>query len=196
MTARGAVPTVHAERLVRPLIVEAVDEVIELGLLPQEVGAGRFGGLQLQRQMHAFMAAVLLRVARFDTLDGDAEPEPPDRQPGKIEESIGACEGHTVIRSDRPGQAELLESVLEHGEGIGLLGRVERLAGQEIATGEIADRQRIAIAPIGKHELALVVGTPQIVGPAGMGERRSLRSVASSLAALDQAVAVQNCMHR
>jgi hypothetical protein len=70
----------------------------EMDLLLQEIGTGRFGGLQLQGQVHAFVAAVLLRVARFDALDGDAEPEPPDRQPGKIEESIGACEGHPVVR--------------------------------------------------------------------------------------------------
>jgi len=43
---------------VRPLIVVAVDEVIEFRLLLQEVVAGRLGGLQLQGQMHAFMAAL------------------------------------------------------------------------------------------------------------------------------------------
>ena len=32
--------------LVRPLIVEAFDEVIELGLLLEEVAAGRLGGLE------------------------------------------------------------------------------------------------------------------------------------------------------
>ena len=36
----------HVERLVRPFIVVAFDEVIELGLLLQEVFGGRFGGLQ------------------------------------------------------------------------------------------------------------------------------------------------------
>jgi hypothetical protein len=60
---------------VRPLIVVVVDEVIELGLLLQEVVAGRLGGLQLQGQMHALMAAVLLRVAGLDALDLDAEAE-------------------------------------------------------------------------------------------------------------------------
>jgi hypothetical protein len=37
----------HIERLVWPLVIVAVDEVIELGLLLQEVAGGRLGGLQL-----------------------------------------------------------------------------------------------------------------------------------------------------
>jgi len=49
---------------VRPLDVVAVNEVIELGLLLQEVAAGRLDGLELERQMHALVAAVLLRAAR------------------------------------------------------------------------------------------------------------------------------------
>ncbi len=63
----------------RPFIVEAFDEVIELGLLLQEVAAGRLGGLELQGEMHALMASVLLRMAWLDALDLDAEPEPPYR---------------------------------------------------------------------------------------------------------------------
>jgi hypothetical protein len=57
---------------VRPLVVAALDELIELGLLLQEVLARRFGGFLLQRQVHAFVAAILLRVAKLDALDADA----------------------------------------------------------------------------------------------------------------------------
>jgi hypothetical protein len=39
----------HGERLVRALAVLAVDEVVELGLLLQEVLGGGFGGFLLQR---------------------------------------------------------------------------------------------------------------------------------------------------
>lgn len=49
----------------RPLIVEAVDEVVEPGLLLKEIGACRFGGFVLQSEVHAFMASVLLRAARL-----------------------------------------------------------------------------------------------------------------------------------
>jgi hypothetical protein len=59
--------------LVRPLVVVAFDEVVEFGLLLEEVGAGRLCGLELQGQMHAFMAAVLLRATWLDALDLDAE---------------------------------------------------------------------------------------------------------------------------
>jgi hypothetical protein len=37
---------------VGPFGVEAVEEVVEAGLLLQEVAAGGFGGLELQGQMH------------------------------------------------------------------------------------------------------------------------------------------------
>src|SRR5437016_1027100 len=97
----------------------AFDEIVELGLLLKEVVTGRLGGFQLQGQMHAFMAAVLLRVARFDALDLDTEPEPPDGELGEVEEGIRTGEGNAVIGADGFGQAELLENGLEHAEGVG-----------------------------------------------------------------------------
>src|SRR5256885_5834456 len=50
--------------------------------LLQEVLGGRLGGLLLERQMHALMAAVLLRVAPLDAFDVDPQPQPPHRQAG------------------------------------------------------------------------------------------------------------------
>ena len=145
---------------------------------------------------HALVAAVLLRVSGLDALDLYAEPEPPDGELGEVEEGIRTCEGNAVIGADGLGQAELLENGLEHGEGVGFLGGGERLAGKQIAAGEVGDRQRIAIAPIGEHELALVVGTPQVIGLAGKGKRSSLCPVTPSPSALDQAMAVEHRMHR
>ena len=46
----------------RSLIVVAFDEVVELGLLLQEVVAGRLGGLQLQGQMHGGRSAAGCRA--------------------------------------------------------------------------------------------------------------------------------------
>ncbi len=64
----------------RPFLVEFADEGIEARLLLQAVCAGRAGGLLLQGQMHALMAAVLLRVAGFDPLQGNSQSQPPDRE--------------------------------------------------------------------------------------------------------------------
>ena len=91
----------------RTLIVKAFNEIIELGLLLQEVLAGRLGGLELERQMHAFVAAVLLRVAGLDALDLDAKAEPPNRELGEVEEGIRTGKRNTIIGTDGLGQAEL-----------------------------------------------------------------------------------------
>ena len=62
----------HGENFVRSFLIKFVQEGVELGLLLQEVGAGWASGFFFQGQMHAFMTAVLLGMARPDALDGDA----------------------------------------------------------------------------------------------------------------------------
>lgn len=47
----------------RALGVVNLDELIEATLLLQEIKGSRLGGLLLQRQVHPFVAAVLLRMA-------------------------------------------------------------------------------------------------------------------------------------
>jgi hypothetical protein len=59
----------------------------------------------------------------------------------------------------------------------------------KIAAGKVGDGERIAIAPVGQHELALVISAPQIVRLAGKGKRRSLGFIPASHSALDQALA-------
>jgi len=68
----------HGEGLVRPTAVVAVDEGIEPGLLLEHVGGGGLSRFGLQGEMHAFVPAILLRMAGLDALDVDAEAEPPD----------------------------------------------------------------------------------------------------------------------
>jgi hypothetical protein len=60
-----------------PLGIELRNEGIKLRLLLQEVGTCRFCRLLLQRQVHAFMTAILLRVTRLDPLNANPQPQPP-----------------------------------------------------------------------------------------------------------------------
>lgn len=83
------------ESLVWPLDIVAIDEVVEPGLLQQEVVRSRPRGLRLQGQVHTLVAAILLRVAGLDALDLDAEPL--DRQPAWAEQGIGTGKGNAVI---------------------------------------------------------------------------------------------------
>ena len=77
----------------RALVVEVVHEGVEPRLLLQEVLGGGSGRLLLQRQVHAFMAAVLLRMAGLDALDGDAQAQPPHRELAEAEEGVGLAKG-------------------------------------------------------------------------------------------------------
>jgi hypothetical protein len=67
--------------------------------------------------MHALVAAVLLRPTWRNALDGDAEPEPPDGKPAKIEQGVGGGKGDAVIGADSGRQPALLEQALEGGKG-------------------------------------------------------------------------------
>lgn len=58
----------------------------------------------------------------------------------------------------------------------------------------VGDGQRIAVVPIAELELALEVGTPQIIRSSARGQRRAARAVARPAAALDQAMAVEDRM--
>ena len=64
--------TLHVQGFVRTFVVEDIDELVEPGLLLQKIPRGRLGGLFLQREMHSFVAAVLLRVTWLDSFYADA----------------------------------------------------------------------------------------------------------------------------
>lgn len=74
------------------------------------------------------------------------------------------CEGYPVICPDRFGQAVFAKESLEDGDGVLGTRVTERLTADEITTREVGDGERIAVATIGEHELALVVGAPEVVG--------------------------------
>ena len=81
-------------------LVEDLDELLEARLLLKEIRGRRFGSLFFQSEMHAFMPAVLLRMAGFDALNADAQPEPPDREFAQVEQGVRGSEGHAVIAAD------------------------------------------------------------------------------------------------
>src|SRR5678816_3318968 len=97
----------------RPLAVEFLNEGVEARLLLQAIAAWRSGGFLLQGQVHALMAAILLRMAGFDALDGDAKAQPPDRECGEVEQGIGAGEGNAVVGADGERQTALAEQLLD-----------------------------------------------------------------------------------
>src|SRR6266568_381256 len=66
---RGAL---HVEGLVRPLVVELLEKIIEFALLLQTVHARGTSGFGFERKMHALMPTVLLRMTGLDAFDGDA----------------------------------------------------------------------------------------------------------------------------
>jgi len=117
--------------------------------------------------MHALVPSVLLWASWLDALERDAEPQPPDRERGEPKERPATGEGYPVICPDRFGQAVFAKESLEDGDGVLSSGVAERLTADEIATREVDDGERIAVAAIGEHELALVVGAPEVVGFSG-----------------------------
>src|SRR5438094_38930 len=66
------------EKLVRPLVVVLGAESIERALLRRERSAGRPNRLRLERLMHPFVRAVLLRRRGSGALMLNAESQPPD----------------------------------------------------------------------------------------------------------------------
>jgi len=65
--------TLHVQSFVRAFVVEDIDELVEAGLLLQEIGGCRFCGLFLQSEVHAFVTTVLLRMTRLDAFDANAK---------------------------------------------------------------------------------------------------------------------------
>jgi hypothetical protein len=62
--------------------------------------------------MHALVASVLLRLAGFDALDADPQPQLPHRQLAQAEESAATGKGDAVVGADHPGQAEVLSNTV------------------------------------------------------------------------------------
>ena len=64
-------------------------------LLLEDIGCG-FRRADLQRQVHAFVSAVFLRLAWFDAFQRDAKPEPPHRELAEHIEGMRSGEGELL----------------------------------------------------------------------------------------------------
>jgi hypothetical protein len=85
----------------RSLILEAGAELVEFGLLLQEVLRRGLRCLFLQRQVHALVAPVLLRVPGLDALNMNAQAQPPHAELAQAEQRMRAAEGRDVGRHRR-----------------------------------------------------------------------------------------------
>src|SRR5256885_6840440 len=114
----------------------------------------------------------------------------------KPKEGAGAGEGHTVVAADGARQAVVLEGSLKDTEGEVLAGALQAFAAQQVARGEVRDGQGIAVAMISEHELALVIGTPEIIGLIRSGQAGSFSlEVMTAPSAADQTVPIQDRVH-
>src|SRR5262249_36867154 len=127
----------------RALGIELAKESIEALLLLQAVKAWRPGGLVLEGEMHTLVPAVLLRMARLDAFDRDAEPEPPHRQLGEIEQGVGTGKGHAIVGADGQRQAALAEQPLKGGNGRVFARRVQRFTEEPAARAPARARSRL-----------------------------------------------------
>jgi hypothetical protein len=78
--------------------------------------------------MHAFMAAVLLGMARLDSFHADTQPKTPDGKFAQIEQGMGGSEGNAVVATDVGRQAALLKEPLQHSKGKVFPGRGKSFA--------------------------------------------------------------------
>src|SRR6185312_16460668 len=156
--------TLHVESFVRSFVVKLLEEGIELGLLLKQVGAGWASGFFFERQVHALMPAVLLRMTRPDAFDADAQAKPPHREAREIEQPVGRSEGNAIVGADGLRQTTLFEQALK-GSKSGILGiRFHSFAQQQITRSMIGNRQRITVALVAEPELAFIVSASQRVG--------------------------------
>ena len=77
---------------------------------------------------------------------------------------MSGSEGNTIIAADVGRQAALLKKPFKHGESVVFFGGREGFTGEQKTAGVIGDRQRTAVLTISQQELALVIGTPQLIG--------------------------------
>src|SRR5947209_15623722 len=114
----------------------------------------------------------------------------------RLNKALGLAKGTPLSERMPKRQAAFPEQPLERSNCRLFARGIERLAQQQVTRGMIGDRQRITVAAVAQLELALEVGTPQIIGCGALRQRRAARAMARPAAALDQAVTIEDRMDR
>jgi len=127
----------------------------------QYVRGRRFRRFLLQGQMHPLVPTVLLRMARLDPLDLNAQSQPPHRELAQVIERRGRREGDAVVGANDARQAEFFEGALEDGEPA-------KEGAQQISIS--SPQAALSFVPVdGRQDHAAA-------GPEGLCHRRSKRT--------------------
>jgi hypothetical protein len=137
------------------------------------------------------MPAVLLRMPRRDPFDLDPESEPPHGQLAQSVEGMSRRKRDTVIGPNPLRETKLFEGALEHREGEFLLRGEQRLARQQVATGDVGDRQGVALSAIAEEKFPFVVRTPECIRLGGAGELGPGRAPPPPASMAHQVVAIE-----
>src|SRR5258708_8502211 len=151
-----------AQRLMRALIVVLRPEVLEGMLLSSKACPRRQCALAFERAVQPLVAAVLLRAAWLNALGSNPQAQPPDRQlrqPAQCPRS----KWRSVVGANCQRQPVLAKGVLEPGPNRCGAGLQQPTAEQQIAAEAIADRKRIAVAPVAGPEVSFEIGAPKII---------------------------------
>jgi hypothetical protein len=177
-------------------VLEFANELVKARLLLEAVHAGRSGRLLLQGEVHALVAAVLLRASGLDALDSHAKTQPPHGELREVEQCIGAGEGHAVVGANGCWQAALEEELLERGDRRVLARGLQSFAHQQETRSVVGDGERVAVLAVAQLELPLEVGAPQIVGRCADRKPSPAGSRARAADPLHQAVPMQDRVNR
>ena len=146
--------------------------------------------------MHAFVAPILLRLARRDALGQHPELQQPYR------ECIQAAQGNAGERRPIVRANSAWQTVVDKGPFIaGASGlhpwSIHPLATEQKAAMVVGHGQRVTHPGITELELALEVGTPHVVGRTNAGKRLAVRRrVMAAPAWLYQTMALEHFANR
>ena len=152
--------------------------------------------LGFQHGMELLMRSILFRSPERDPFRHDPEAHPPDIQAREPAEGRTG-ERLAVIAANPVGQPIVAKRALEAPAGEARTAAEQRITPQHIAAEPVSQRQRIAVHPVARAELALEIGGPRRIRPGDRGQPvRPVRHRPSAAARHDHAVSPQQVADR